>query len=197
MFGRILNHLRRNAVAYLALCVALGGTSCAASRINGADLKNRSVAGKKLKRNTVGGTVVKESKLGKVPAAAQADSAADAAALGGTRKSGFQRASKWALVRGSDGKVLAGSAGIKVDNAFDGGYYIDFGSPTTRRPILVSLRYNEQGIIAAAPCGAPGPPGAIPCLQPGTNDRKHAFVQTRDLKGKAADMSFYISVQAP
>jgi hypothetical protein len=67
-----------NVVATLALVLAVGGTSYAASQINGKNLKNRSVAGKKLKKNTVTGTEVKESKLGKVASAARADSAAQA-----------------------------------------------------------------------------------------------------------------------
>jgi hypothetical protein len=65
-------------VATLALLLAVGGTSYAASQISGKDLKNRSVAGKKLKKNTVTGAEVRESKLGKVPRAAQADNAATA-----------------------------------------------------------------------------------------------------------------------
>src|SRR4051812_3825741 len=67
-----------NVVATLALVLAVGGTSYAASQINGKNLKNRSVAGKKLKKNTVTGTEVREAKLGKVPSATRADSAAQA-----------------------------------------------------------------------------------------------------------------------
>jgi hypothetical protein len=59
-------------VAYLALFIALGGTSYAVTRINGSALKDRSVAGKKLKKNTVTGVEIKESKLGKVPTALNA-----------------------------------------------------------------------------------------------------------------------------
>lgn len=67
-----------NVVATLALVLAVGGTSYAATQINGKSLKNRSVAGKKLKKNTVTGAEVKESTLGTVPSAAQADNAATA-----------------------------------------------------------------------------------------------------------------------
>lgn len=70
--------LKRNAVALLALFVALGGTGYAATAINGKKLKNATVAGKKLKRNTLGGREIKESKLGKVPLAARADAATSA-----------------------------------------------------------------------------------------------------------------------
>jgi len=69
----VLRHLRSNVVAYLALFVALGGTSYAAVAINGSKLKNRSVAGVKLKKNTLGGTEIREAALGKVPSASKAD----------------------------------------------------------------------------------------------------------------------------
>jgi hypothetical protein len=65
-------------ISLLALFVALGGVGYAASTINGASIKNRSIAGKKLKKDTVTGTEINEAKLGKVPAAAVADTAANA-----------------------------------------------------------------------------------------------------------------------
>src|SRR5690349_6461457 len=66
------------AVALLALFVALGGTGYAVTKINGKVLKDRSVPAKKLKKDQLTGTEINESKLGKVPAAAQADHAAAA-----------------------------------------------------------------------------------------------------------------------
>jgi hypothetical protein len=65
-------------VALIALFLAAGGVGYAASTINGKNLKNRSVAGKKLKKNTLTGTEIKESKLGKVPKAKNADTATHA-----------------------------------------------------------------------------------------------------------------------
>jgi len=65
-------------ISVLALFVALGGTSYAAVKINGKDIKNNTVAGKALKKNTVTGKQVKESSLGKVPSAKVADSATSA-----------------------------------------------------------------------------------------------------------------------
>ena len=76
------------AISCLALFVALGGVGYAAATINGKDIKNKSVAGKKLKNKTVTGGKVKsntltgaqinESRLGKVPSAAKADTATSA-----------------------------------------------------------------------------------------------------------------------
>jgi hypothetical protein len=63
-------------VALTALAVALGGTAFAAGVvINGKLLKNGSVTGNKLKKDTLSGTQIKESKLGKVPRATNADRA--------------------------------------------------------------------------------------------------------------------------
>ena len=64
-----------NVMSTLALFVALGGSSYALVRIDGKQLKNRSVSGKKLKRNTLSGTNIKESRLGKVRRARRADHA--------------------------------------------------------------------------------------------------------------------------
>ena len=69
----ILRHLRRNAVAYLALAVALGGTSYAA-----VNLPKNSVGTKQLKKNAVTSPKVKNGSLlaadfksGQLPAGAQ------------------------------------------------------------------------------------------------------------------------------
>jgi hypothetical protein len=67
------SYLRQHHLALVALFVALGGTTYAASHINGASLKNRSVAGVKIKTDTLGGKEIKEARLGKVPRAGNAD----------------------------------------------------------------------------------------------------------------------------
>lgn len=69
-------------VAMIALIVALGGTAVAAkSLVDGNKLiKKRSLSGSRLKANTLTGTEIRESKLGKVPTAAKADSATKATA---------------------------------------------------------------------------------------------------------------------
>ncbi len=57
---RISSHLTfANVVSVIALLVALGGSAFAVSRINGKDIKNRSIAGKKLKKHTVTGQEVR------------------------------------------------------------------------------------------------------------------------------------------
>jgi hypothetical protein len=61
------------AVALLALFVALGGTGYAAAKLNGRNLVDHSVKGRKLAHNTLTGTQIKESALGRVPSAADSD----------------------------------------------------------------------------------------------------------------------------
>jgi hypothetical protein len=60
-------------MATVAVFIALGGSSYAALRISGSDIRNRSIAGKKMKRNTLTGRQIKESRLSKVPRARNAD----------------------------------------------------------------------------------------------------------------------------
>jgi hypothetical protein len=67
-----------NAMASIAVFVALGGGAYAAVHVNGKDIKNHTITGKKIKRNTLGSKQIKESRLGEVPSARRAQSAATA-----------------------------------------------------------------------------------------------------------------------
>src|SRR3954453_4623763 len=62
-----------NVMSTLAVFIALGGSSYAAVRINGARIKSHSIPAIKLKRNSLTGREIRESKLGRVPRAALAD----------------------------------------------------------------------------------------------------------------------------
>jgi hypothetical protein len=72
-----------NVVATLALFVALGGSSYAALRLSGRDIRNHSITHVDLRKNTLTGREINESKLGRVPSARLAASAtiADSANL--------------------------------------------------------------------------------------------------------------------
>jgi hypothetical protein len=70
-------------VACIALAVALGGTSYAAIRLPAGSvgtkqLKRGAITGIKVRGNTLTGNQINEARLGKVPTARQADSAAEA-----------------------------------------------------------------------------------------------------------------------
>ena len=73
-----------NVVATLALFIAVGtGGAYAVSKIDGSDIRNRSLTGKEFKANSLGGKVIKESSLRPVPRAQ------NAARLGGQPASRF------------------------------------------------------------------------------------------------------------
>jgi hypothetical protein len=93
MSAKLAGFLRTNLIALIALFIALGGTSYAASRlpvnsVGSKQLRNGAVTAKKIKAGAVGtaaiasdavtGDKVLESSLGKVPSATSADSAANA-----------------------------------------------------------------------------------------------------------------------
>jgi hypothetical protein len=76
--GRVIERLRRklsyaNVVATLALFIALGGSSYAALVITGRNVKDGSLTQRDLRRNTLGGNQIKESSLGTVPRARNAN----------------------------------------------------------------------------------------------------------------------------
>lgn len=74
MIDRLRRHFTyANVMATLAVFIALGGSSYAALNITGRDIKDGSLTHRELKRNTLGGTQIKESRLGKVRRARNAD----------------------------------------------------------------------------------------------------------------------------
>lgn len=103
MLVKLLSHARHNAVAYLALFVAMGGTAVAAKpmltgadlqdgTINGADLRDRdstsypgpSIQGTDVEANSLTGAEIDEASLGKVANADTLDSKDSADFLGAT-----------------------------------------------------------------------------------------------------------------
>jgi hypothetical protein len=76
--GLLIHRLRRhftyaNVMATLAVFIALGGSSYAALNLTGRDIIDGSLTQRELKRDTLGGTSIKESRLGKVRRARNAD----------------------------------------------------------------------------------------------------------------------------
>ncbi len=62
-----------NVMSTLAVFIALGGSSYAAVAINGDSIKNRSIRATKIRHNTLTGNEIRESSLGRVNRAKQAD----------------------------------------------------------------------------------------------------------------------------
>jgi hypothetical protein len=71
VFRRHLSY--SNVMATVAVFIALGGSSYAALKITGGDIRNGSLTKRDLKRNTLDGSRIKESRLAKVPRARNAD----------------------------------------------------------------------------------------------------------------------------
>jgi hypothetical protein len=72
--GDLRRHLSyANVMATVAVFIALGGSSYAALTITGADVRNGSLTNRDLKKNTLDGRRIRESRLGKVPRARNAD----------------------------------------------------------------------------------------------------------------------------
>src|SRR3954452_4980225 len=86
LFGKPSRPRHATVLAYLALFVALGGTGYAAVEINGGNIKDRTIIAKKVKKDTLTGTEIKESKLVRVPSAANA---ANASKLGARPPSAY------------------------------------------------------------------------------------------------------------
>jgi hypothetical protein len=210
-------------VAFVALLVAIGGTSFAAFRlpknsvgtkqlmtnaVTSKKIKNGAVTSSKIATGAVTAAKINTSGL-TVPNAAHAASAdsattaGDASTLAGQPPSAFARSVAWALVR-ADGTIDSESGGISVSaRSGRGDYFLDFGRNVSGDPILVSLNYGnypgsyyQGGQVTAAPCGAltTFDPVRTNCNPTGTNDSNHVFVLTTDQTGAAAARPFYIVI---
>ncbi len=131
MGTRGLRHLRANAIAYLALFVAMGGTTYAAIRlpansVGTKQLRSGAVTGAKVAKDTLTGANINASTLGTVPAAtnathattaASAAAAADASALGGQAPSAFQSRVSGACASGSAIASIAAAGTVSCQAA--------------------------------------------------------------------------------
>jgi FtsP/CotA-like multicopper oxidase with cupredoxin domain len=134
-----------NVVAVLALFVALGGTVYAATKIDGTQIRKASIPGNRLADNSLTGKQIRERSLSSVPVAAralQANSAVNAAELGGKAASAYDPRAKWAEVdaTGATGTatIVAASAGVTLLADKGADTYLDFGSSLADSHILVS-----------------------------------------------------------
>jgi hypothetical protein len=178
-------------VACLALLVALGGTSYAATAISRnsvgtLQLKNNAVVSSKVKDFSL---LKKDFKPGQLPAGPQGPQGPQGPA-GPAGPS-----ARWALVR-ADGTILAQSGGITpTAKPSTGAYILDFGSSVADKLILASSANagftGDRGTVSAGPCG--GTPEGSTC--PSGNDTNHVRVITRKAGDNTAeDVPFYVAV---
>src|SRR2546430_10518823 len=135
-FGRFLRH---NAIALLALFLALGGTSfAAATLINGSQIKKHTIA-----KNRLTNKAIKQLKGNRGPRGAQGAAGAQGTA-GPQGVQGVQGVqgpagpgARWAAVA-PDGTLGRQSGGITVSNPFPRIYLRDFGVDVSHQLILTS-----------------------------------------------------------
>jgi hypothetical protein len=58
-----------------------------------------------------------------------------------------------ALVKGSDGSIIAQSGGISAVRGYTGGQYLDFGTDISGHGLVATLQWANGGFISAAVCG--------------------------------------------
>jgi len=199
-------------VAGIALFISLGGVSYAvatgsidsreikdntirsvdmrSSSITEREIRRRSLDGTDIKVNRVGGNAVKEEvleldKLGKVPSAKAADSAANAALLGG--KSADQLATRWALVNEA-GAIEAQSGGFSIVNCYasNANCYLRAGEDVRDNGMVATVSVANSdgspifaGEIGAAACGAT----TVDCTPPSTEANDVLVVAPRESDG--------------
>jgi hypothetical protein len=203
-------------VAYLALFVALGGSSYAAITITGKNVKNSSLTGKDIKNSSLSGVDVKnggltgsdvrddkltgrdvlESSLGTVPSAAHAGAADNSGRLAGQPASAFQGRAMWALVDAT-GTIIRQSGGISLAlKEPDGAYTLQFPSRVTGKAIMTSVAYKFSGngeTVSGKPCGPPSGDSDTCSTNP-SDDQRQVFVFTTNAAGTQTDGGFYIAV---
>lgn len=206
MLHRLATHVRRNAVAYAALFVALGGTSYAAVRIPASSvgerqLKPRAVTASKLAPSAVTSASVRDGSLlardfgaGQLPRGDQGPPGAPGAtgATGATGPPGEPGpGARWVIARG-DGTILAQSGGLTVHRHSAGNYIVDFGESAQGKALLVSIHDDGflTGAAGIAACGG-APWRDCSFAGPQYNEPSMAFVFTSNPANSAlADHAF-------
>jgi hypothetical protein len=195
----------------IALIVALSGTAIALpgkDRVTKNDIRARAVAKSEIRANAVGtsevrdnavggseiadgsvrGAEVDEASLGKVPSAAQADSAATAANAGTVGgKTAGQLDTRWALIA-ENGTIERQTGGFTTVNCYqaNANCYIDAGEDVRHNGISAQIAIaNTDGSAilsaetGAAPCGAT----FVACAPPNTERNEVLVVAPRDSAG--------------
>jgi hypothetical protein len=150
-------------------------------------IADNAVATSKIANDAVTGDKVKESSLGEVPLAANANK------LGGQTPSSFEPRVQWASVA-SDGTILEQSGGITMLAHSGNGYYIDFGSSVVGRGTFVTFRYLDpdfDGFVASEPCA--GPSNTLTCSA-APNNPNVLFVQTHTAANAATAEGFNVLI---
>lgn len=163
MFARILSHVRRQPIAFLALFVALGGTGYSAvtlgkNSVGTKQLKKNAVTSPKVKNGSLTGSDVLESSLGRVPSA---DTALNSTQLGGKPASAFV-SSIVTRVKNLDALANNSTVGDADDGGSnDGTVRCHSGERAIGGGVRIETAGPDQAVVASRPV-APGSSTAIP-----------------------------------
>jgi hypothetical protein len=161
MRARVISHLRCNVVSYLALSIALGGTSYAAvnlpknsvgtqqlrtNAVTTSKLHNGAVTGSKVAKHSLTGKQIISSTLGTVP---------NASRLGGAPASAYARVPVLARIGQSTGKVPLNNAALTSaqcapgEQATGGGVAFEGGTVGPGDQVLASFPIKANGDVPA------------------------------------------------
>ena len=193
--SELVQHVRRNAVAYVALFVALGGTSYAAIKlpansVGHSQLRNDAVTSKEVKNHSL---LKVDFKPGQIHNGARGATGAPgpAGAAGPAGPAGAPATSLWAVVR-ADGSLVRGS-GVETTNRAGGGTY----SVTFNRSVVACADLvNLGGWTTGGEVNVPGS-GEAEAGVAGNGTAvgdKTVNVFTRDSSGSPADRGFHLAV---
>jgi hypothetical protein len=157
-----------NVMATLAVFIAAGGSSYAVARLNGSQIRNRTIDHTKLKRHTLSGTEVNLGRLGKVPTASRADSSNISRRAGSADTATHASSADTAINAGSAANATHAGSSDNATNAANastlGGLApssFKVGCPSDTTPVAgecveTASRAATSWISAEANCGAAG-----------------------------------------
>ena len=181
-------------IACMALFVALGGVSYGVATgsidsreiqdgsVRNADFKKGTLRGNEAKPDGFGGGAIKESTLGEVPKAENADQ------LGGQGADRYK--TRWALID-EQGQIEQQTGGFALRDCFvtNTNCYLDAGEDVRDNGIhaQIAIQNNDavpdssrlSGETGVAPCGA----AFVTCAPPNTEDNNVLVVAPRDSAG--------------
>jgi hypothetical protein len=196
--------VQRNGIAMLALFLALGGTTYAASSalIGRNTVASPQVVNGSLQTKDLSAKARKTLKGNRGPRGLRgaAGAAGAAGAKGATGAQGPPGPGiMWALIKADGSAVVAQSGGISIQSHGSAGlYYLHFPSQVAGHAISFSIADIAGGFppgnITGSPCGgAAAGPDALTCFA-GTNTSSDMFVTTTNNGNMQVDSPFYVVV---
>ena len=177
MLRRIVGHLGRNAVAYAALAIALGGTSYAA-----VSLPANSVGTLQLKANAVISTKVKNGSLLRSDFKAGQVPRGPTGPKGPTGPGGPAATKLWAVIDAT-GNLARGLGTVSTSHAGTGAYNVIFNQDVNSCAYLA--------VIGPAGTGTAAGVADVASLNGNT---KGVYVETRNSTGALTDLPFHLAI---